>query len=282
MTKATTDTSGLTLLGHHVTAPTSPEAAVLERVPNPHPGIAYLVRFAAPEFTSLCPMTGQPDFAHLVIDYVPRRLAGREQVAEALSRHPSATTAPSTRPAPWRSPAGWWRRWRRPGCGSAATGIRAAASRSTSSTRPARPRPALGAGPGGAALSWAGLSPRPDPGRGDSPRLRQRSASPRRCCRRRCGRGSTPSSRPGSTGHGLAGRARGAAGAAAGAVAGGGERRLARPVLRPGRGPAGGAGAARPRRHLASMPRQAGLPRRGEGRLKALGRWHGAALRRRT
>jgi 7-cyano-7-deazaguanine reductase len=72
MTEATTDTSGLTLLGHYTQAPTSPEAAVLERVPNPHPGVPYLVRFAAPEFTSLCPMTGQPDFAHLVIDYVPQ------------------------------------------------------------------------------------------------------------------------------------------------------------------------------------------------------------------
>jgi len=41
-------------------------------VPNPHPGTCYLVRFVQPEFTSLCPMTGQPDFAHLVIDYVPR------------------------------------------------------------------------------------------------------------------------------------------------------------------------------------------------------------------
>jgi 7-cyano-7-deazaguanine reductase len=71
MTEATTDTSGLTLLGHYTQAPASPEAAVLERVPNPHPGVQYLVRFAAPEFTSLCPMTGQPDFAHLVIDYAP-------------------------------------------------------------------------------------------------------------------------------------------------------------------------------------------------------------------
>jgi 7-cyano-7-deazaguanine reductase len=50
----------------------SPEAAVLETVPNPHPGTVYLVRFTCPEFTSLCPVTGQPDFAHLVIDYVPR------------------------------------------------------------------------------------------------------------------------------------------------------------------------------------------------------------------
>jgi 7-cyano-7-deazaguanine reductase len=63
--------SGLTQLGQHTEAPTSPEAAVLEKVPNPEPGTAYLVRFTAPEFTSLCPLTGQPDFAHLVIDYVP-------------------------------------------------------------------------------------------------------------------------------------------------------------------------------------------------------------------
>ena len=45
----------------------------METVANPHPGTAYLVRFTAPEFTTLCPITGQPDFAHLVIDYVPRK-----------------------------------------------------------------------------------------------------------------------------------------------------------------------------------------------------------------
>ncbi len=61
----------LTQLGRDVAAPASPEAAVLERVPNPHGDVRYLVRFTAPEFTSLCPVTGQPDFAHLVIDYVP-------------------------------------------------------------------------------------------------------------------------------------------------------------------------------------------------------------------
>ena len=63
--------AGLTQLGQKAELPASPEAAVLERVPNPHPGQNYLVRFTAPEFTSLCPMTGQPDFAHFVIDYVP-------------------------------------------------------------------------------------------------------------------------------------------------------------------------------------------------------------------
>ncbi len=62
---------GLTQLGAEAKLPNSPAAAVLEKVPNQHTDIAYAVRFTAPEFTSLCPMTGQPDFAHLVIDYVP-------------------------------------------------------------------------------------------------------------------------------------------------------------------------------------------------------------------
>ncbi len=71
MTK--TDTTGLTQLGSETALPVDPESAVLERVPNSQKGNDYLVRFTAPEFTSLCPMTGQPDFAHLVIDYVPNR-----------------------------------------------------------------------------------------------------------------------------------------------------------------------------------------------------------------
>ena len=62
----------VTLLGAPVKIPASPEEAVLERVPNPHSDTHYVARFAAPEFTSLCPVTGQPDFAHLVIDYVPK------------------------------------------------------------------------------------------------------------------------------------------------------------------------------------------------------------------
>ena len=67
-----TDTSIAPLhLGQNVPLPTSPEEAVLDYVPNPRQGSLYLVRFAAPEFTSLCPVTGQPDFAHLVIDYAP-------------------------------------------------------------------------------------------------------------------------------------------------------------------------------------------------------------------
>lgn len=62
---------GLTQLGTNTALPQNPETAELETVPNPHPGTDYLVRFVCPEFTSLCPITNQPDFAHIVIDYVP-------------------------------------------------------------------------------------------------------------------------------------------------------------------------------------------------------------------
>ena len=65
-------TDSLTQLGRQTPLPASPEEAVLERVGNPHPDRRYMIRFTQPEFTSLCPITGQPDFAHLVIDYVPR------------------------------------------------------------------------------------------------------------------------------------------------------------------------------------------------------------------
>jgi 7-cyano-7-deazaguanine reductase len=58
-------------LGQTSALPLSPDAAELDYPANPRPGSHYLVRFAVPEFTSLCPVTGQPDFAHLVIDYVP-------------------------------------------------------------------------------------------------------------------------------------------------------------------------------------------------------------------
>ncbi len=61
----------LTQLGRAVTQPSSPEKAKLESVPNPHPDADYVIRFTAPEFTTLCPITGQPDFAHFVIDYLP-------------------------------------------------------------------------------------------------------------------------------------------------------------------------------------------------------------------
>ena len=64
-------TDQLTQLGGSSAIPASPEEAVLETAPNPHADTDYVARFTCPEFTSLCPVTGQPDFAHLVIDYVP-------------------------------------------------------------------------------------------------------------------------------------------------------------------------------------------------------------------
>ncbi|MCK9919395.1 preQ(1) synthase [Microbacteriaceae bacterium K1510] len=60
-------------LGRPAAIPASPDKAVLDRVPNSHRDTNYLARFTAPEFTTLCPVTGQPDFAHLVIDYVPNK-----------------------------------------------------------------------------------------------------------------------------------------------------------------------------------------------------------------
>ena len=68
------ETLNLSQLGQQSETPTSPEEALLETVPNPHPDVQYVARFVAPEFTSLCPVTGQPDFAHLVIDYIPDQL----------------------------------------------------------------------------------------------------------------------------------------------------------------------------------------------------------------
>jgi 7-cyano-7-deazaguanine reductase len=62
----------LTQLGRQTEWPRSPNESRLEWVRNPHPGTLYVVRFNCPEFTSICPVTGQPDFAHLVIDYVPK------------------------------------------------------------------------------------------------------------------------------------------------------------------------------------------------------------------
>lgn len=61
----------LTQLGGRSDIAADPACAVLERVPNPHSDCHFAARFTVPEFTSLCPVTGQPDFAHLVIDYVP-------------------------------------------------------------------------------------------------------------------------------------------------------------------------------------------------------------------
>ncbi len=65
-----TDSDNLQL-GHAVSVPATPDEAVIDRVPNPHSDTDYVARFTCPEFTSICPVTGQPDFAILVIDYVP-------------------------------------------------------------------------------------------------------------------------------------------------------------------------------------------------------------------
>lgn len=60
-----------TLLGARAAQPSSPDAALIETVPNPQTGETFIARFTAPEFTCLCPVTGQPDFAHFVVDYAP-------------------------------------------------------------------------------------------------------------------------------------------------------------------------------------------------------------------
>ena len=62
------------VLGRRAPLPASPEEARLDTVANPHPGLLYLVRFTCPEFTALCPVTGQPDFATITVTYVPNRL----------------------------------------------------------------------------------------------------------------------------------------------------------------------------------------------------------------
>lgn len=61
----------LTQLGQRSEIPDSPALATIETIPNQHRSTAYCVRFTCTEFTSLCPVTGQPDFAHIVIDYIP-------------------------------------------------------------------------------------------------------------------------------------------------------------------------------------------------------------------
>ena len=127
MTK--TDVSGLTQLGAASALPASPDQAVLEKVPAGHAGTLYCVRFTAPEFTSLCPMTGQPDFAHIVIDYVPRDWLVESKSLKLYLAQLSATTARSTRIARWTSARSWWPCWIRSGCGSGPIGFRAVASR---------------------------------------------------------------------------------------------------------------------------------------------------------
>ena len=89
--------AGVTQLGKQVAQPGTPDEAELERVANPHADTRYVARFTAPEFTCLCPVTGQPDFAHFVIDYVPKAWLIEIKVAEAL---------PGVVPQPRRIPRG--------------------------------------------------------------------------------------------------------------------------------------------------------------------------------
>ena len=137
--------AGLTQLGHHVEQPADARtrrswSAWRTRRAGKH----YVVRFTCPEFTSLCPITGQPDFAHIVIDYIPR-----DWIVESKSLKLFLAVVPQPRRLPrglhdGDRASGWWRCWIRSGCASAATGIRAAACRSTCSGRPARRRRAPG------------------------------------------------------------------------------------------------------------------------------------------
>ena len=61
----------LDALGGNSNIPVKPDKNVLEKIPNPKIGINYSIRLTCPEFTSICPVTSQPDFAYIIIDYVP-------------------------------------------------------------------------------------------------------------------------------------------------------------------------------------------------------------------
>jgi len=75
MKRASNKVAGLTLLGNsEASFPMSPEEAKIETFPNPKPGRAYTIRLDCPDFTSLCPVTGQPDFAEILLEYVPDKL----------------------------------------------------------------------------------------------------------------------------------------------------------------------------------------------------------------
>lgn len=71
MTRTPEEMKDLSLLGHKTAYRSDYAPEVLESFPNKHPGRDYFVKFNCPEFTSLCPMTGQPDFANITISYVP-------------------------------------------------------------------------------------------------------------------------------------------------------------------------------------------------------------------
>ncbi len=125
----------LTLLGHHASRPANPDEAVLERVANPAAGKHYIVRLTCPEFTSLCPLTGQPDFAHIMIDYIPRNWIVESKSFKLLmgsyrnhgAFHEACTMEIAAKLVAF---------WTPYGCVSGPTGIQEAAFQSTCSGKP--------------------------------------------------------------------------------------------------------------------------------------------------
>ncbi len=73
---------GVSLLGNQgVKYPTDYDPSLLETFENKHPENEYVVTFDCPEFTTLCPKTGQPDFGHMYITYIPReRMVGSKSL----------------------------------------------------------------------------------------------------------------------------------------------------------------------------------------------------------
>jgi NADPH-dependent 7-cyano-7-deazaguanine reductase QueF-like protein len=106
----------LTYLGRSTPAPKNPDEAILDRVPNAHPDTPYLARFSAPEFTTLCAVTGQPDFAHFVIDYVPKAWLIESKSLKFYWLR-SAIAADSTRSAQSQLENGWLLRMNQSFCG---------------------------------------------------------------------------------------------------------------------------------------------------------------------
>ena len=91
------DENELHLLGGSTVYKQDYAPEVLEAFTNKHPDNDYWVRFNCPEFTSLCPITGQPDFATIYIDYIPDIKTGGKQELEIISVQFTATTGLSMR-----------------------------------------------------------------------------------------------------------------------------------------------------------------------------------------
>lgn len=135
--------SGLKQLGGGTQLPTRPKEALLERVQNPSSDVTYCVRLVVPHLTSLSPMTGRPDFARLVIDYVPGNWLVESKSLKFITDR-SAIMGRLMKTAPSLSRADCKIFWRRNGFASEGIGIRAVESRLMYSGRPARCRRASG------------------------------------------------------------------------------------------------------------------------------------------